>query len=129
VTNGPGPSYLAAWLISRGYAEEHSGYGHVTGEELAEVLTEVFDIHWKRAEEDPTPEEIEAVSMHTEVFKLKERRVEDGPGPEVYTTSTPDITIDNKAKTITVRPTDWPVGEVITIQTGPEFGTITIRPK
>lgn len=35
---------LAKWLIDRGYAETKAGYGHATGEEIAEALLEVFDV-------------------------------------------------------------------------------------
>lgn len=38
---------LAAWLIENGYAEEKSGYGHVSGAELAAALTAKFEIHPK----------------------------------------------------------------------------------
>jgi hypothetical protein len=35
---------LIAWLLERGYAEEKSGYGHVSAEELATALVETFDV-------------------------------------------------------------------------------------
>lgn len=35
---------LVAWLLERGYAEEKSGYGHVSADELAAALIETFDL-------------------------------------------------------------------------------------
>lgn len=34
---------LAGWLIDRGYAEVERGYGHVSGEDLADAL---MDAGW-----------------------------------------------------------------------------------
>lgn len=39
-----GPLLLAVWLIEHGYAEEKRGYGHVSGEDLAEALLAAFVI-------------------------------------------------------------------------------------
>jgi hypothetical protein len=39
-----GPLLLSLWLIEHGYAEEKRGYGHVTGEDLAEALLAAFVI-------------------------------------------------------------------------------------
>jgi hypothetical protein len=38
------PHVLAGWLVAQGYAEEARGYGHVTGEDLAEALLSRFHI-------------------------------------------------------------------------------------
>lgn len=35
---------LVAWLLERGYAEEASGHGHVSAEELATALVDTFDV-------------------------------------------------------------------------------------
>lgn len=35
---------LVAWLLEKGYAEETSGYGHVSAEELAAALVDAFDV-------------------------------------------------------------------------------------
>lgn len=35
---------LVAWLLAKGYAEESSGYGHVSAQDLAEALTEKYDM-------------------------------------------------------------------------------------
>lgn len=35
---------LVAWLLAKGYAEEKAGYGHVDAQELAEALTNEFDM-------------------------------------------------------------------------------------
>ena len=35
---------LVEWLLGNGYAEEESGYGHVSAEELAEALIDEFDL-------------------------------------------------------------------------------------
>lgn len=40
----PTADELAAWLLARGYAEEFSGYGHVSADDLAEALMAEFDI-------------------------------------------------------------------------------------
>lgn len=38
---------LAQWLLDNGYAEEQSGYGHVSAEDLAEALFEHYHIYPK----------------------------------------------------------------------------------
>lgn len=38
---------LADWLIANGFAEAQRGYGHATGEDIAEAMMEVFDIEFK----------------------------------------------------------------------------------
>lgn len=35
---------LVAWLLEKGYAEEESGFGHVSADELAEALIQRFDV-------------------------------------------------------------------------------------
>lgn len=35
---------IAAWLLENGFAEEKSGYGHVSAEELATALVDKFDV-------------------------------------------------------------------------------------
>lgn len=35
---------LVAWLLDKGYAEEESGYGHASAEELASALLARFDV-------------------------------------------------------------------------------------
>lgn len=35
---------LADWLMDNGYAEDRRGYGHVTGDELAEALLAKYRI-------------------------------------------------------------------------------------
>lgn len=35
---------LVAWLLYKGYAEEHAGFGHVDAEELAAELIKKFEI-------------------------------------------------------------------------------------
>jgi hypothetical protein len=35
---------LSAWLVNRGYAEQERGYGHVTGDDLADALLSEFFI-------------------------------------------------------------------------------------
>jgi len=35
---------LVKWLLDRGFAEEKSGYGHVSADELAAALIEAFDL-------------------------------------------------------------------------------------
>lgn len=35
---------LTAWLLDKGFAEERSGYGHVSAEELALAILEKFDV-------------------------------------------------------------------------------------
>lgn len=35
---------LARWLTERGLAEEQRGYGHATGEQIAEALLAAFDV-------------------------------------------------------------------------------------
>lgn len=44
MTDDIGPKLLALWLTAHGYAEVERGYGHVTGEELAEALLATFVI-------------------------------------------------------------------------------------
>lgn len=44
------PNALARWLVLNGYAEDTRGYGHVTGEDLAEALLKKFIIR-ERTEE------------------------------------------------------------------------------
>lgn len=38
---------LAHWLLSRGFAEEKQGYGHVTADALADALCDTFTIEWR----------------------------------------------------------------------------------
>lgn len=38
------PNVLARWLVLNGYAEDVRGYGHVTGDDLAEALLAHYDI-------------------------------------------------------------------------------------
>lgn len=38
---------LAKWLLVRGYAEERSGYGHVSADALAFALTRKYNITFK----------------------------------------------------------------------------------
>ena len=35
---------LVKWLLDNGFAEEKSGYGHVSAEELAAALIDAFDV-------------------------------------------------------------------------------------
>jgi hypothetical protein len=35
---------LVAWLLDNGYAEEKSGYGHISAEELASALVDNYDV-------------------------------------------------------------------------------------
>lgn len=35
---------LTAWLLEKGFAEEKSGYGHVSAEELATAILDRFDV-------------------------------------------------------------------------------------
>jgi hypothetical protein len=58
---------LCNWLLDNGYAEEKPGYGHVTGEELAEALLKQYTIVPKLYE--PTAEElIEAADWRRQNF-------------------------------------------------------------
>lgn len=38
---------LASWLVRRGLADDQRGYGHASGEEVAEALLENFNITHK----------------------------------------------------------------------------------
>jgi hypothetical protein len=35
---------VVAWLLENGFAEENSGYGHVSADELAAALVEKWDL-------------------------------------------------------------------------------------
>ena len=41
------PGELAEWFVVNGLAEDRYGYGHATGEQIAEAILDVFDIRWR----------------------------------------------------------------------------------
>ena len=41
---------FARWLVIEGLAEERPGYGHATGEQIAERVFECFDVQIKELE-------------------------------------------------------------------------------